>query len=209
MIGGGKMSDKNIDLTDELTSVLEEIIETPVDKASAKGEIAVMLNETELMIGNRQYKVVVDYREAFQIEKIGERYSDVLARYDYIVGDWGYEQLRLRGFFESDNKKAAPEQRIETLEDYLYEYCNFGCAYFVIQRIGGKREKTNQRRRKTKPTTRQAHVEEKKEPVQKSRPKPKMKPKPQQSQQPKAKPAATGNKKESTKGFTIRKREDA
>ena len=201
------MSDNNTNLTDELTSVLEEIVETPVDKAPAKGEIALMLNETELMIGNRQYKVVVDYREGFQIEKIGERYSEVLARYDYIVGDWGYEQLRLRGFFESDNKKAAPEQRIETLEDYLYEYCNFGCAYFVIQRIGGKREKTNQRRRKTKPTTRQAHVEEKKEPVQKSRPKPKMKPKP--LQQPKAKPAATGNKKESTKGFTIRKREDA
>ena len=28
----------------------------------------------------------------------GERFSEVLARYDYIVGDWGYEQLRLRGF---------------------------------------------------------------------------------------------------------------
>nr|WP_237708593.1 YutD-like domain-containing protein [Enterococcus mundtii] len=26
-------------------------------------------------------------------------------------------------------------------KDYLYEYCNFGCAYFVIERIGGKKEK--------------------------------------------------------------------
>ena len=170
-----------------------------------------MLNETELMIGNRQYKVVVDYREGFQVEKIGERFSEVLARYDYIVGDWGYEQLRLRGFFEVDNKKATPEQRIDTLEDYLYEYCNFGCAYFVIQRIGGKREKTSQRRRKTKQVTGQAHIEEKKEAVQKSRTKPKPKPKVKQKSQVRAtkeKPEASGNKKESGKGFTIRKRED-
>ena len=41
-----------------------------------------------------------DYREGFNAEKLGERYSDVLARYDYIVGDWGYEQLRLKGFFK-------------------------------------------------------------------------------------------------------------
>ena len=34
------------------------------------------------------------------------------------------------------------------LEDYLYEYCNFGCAYFVIQRVGGKKEKSTTRRRK-------------------------------------------------------------
>ncbi len=47
-----------------------------------------------------------DYREGFNGEKLGERYSDVLARYDYIVGDWGYEQLRLKGFFKADNRRA-------------------------------------------------------------------------------------------------------
>ena len=91
-----------------------------------------------------------DYREGFNAEKLGERYSDVLARYDYIVGDWGYEQLRLKGFFRADNRRAHPDQRIDSLEDYLYEYCNFGCAYFVIERIGGKKEKTTQRRKKKK-----------------------------------------------------------
>lgn len=208
------MSEKNKSLTDELTSVLEEIVEEPAEKSSKKGEVAVMLNETELMIGNRQYKVVLDYRDGFQLERIGERYSEVLARYDYIVGDWGYDQLRLRGFFEEDNKKAMPEQRIDTLEDYLYEYCNFGCAYFVMQRIGGKREKTSQRRRKPKHTSTpqgQAHVQEKKEPVRKSRPKPKIKPKavkPQENPALKEKPVTTEKKKESGKGFTIRKRED-
>lgn len=55
-----------------------------------------------------------DYREGFNAEKLGERYSDVLARYDYIVGDWGYEQLRLKGFFQADNRRAHPDQRIDS-----------------------------------------------------------------------------------------------
>lgn len=197
------MSGKQKDLTEELTAVLEEIVEEPAVKESKKGEAVIALSETEIMIGNRQYKVVTNYREGFVLEKIGERYSEVLARYDYIVGDWGYEQLRLRGFFEASNRKATPEQRIDALEDYLYEYCNFGCAYFVIQRVGGKREKTNQRRRKPKPTNNQAHTSEKKEFMKTQKPKMTHK----QVKEPVAKELVV-EKKEKNKSFTIRKRED-
>ena len=34
------------------------------------------------------------------------------------------------------NRRAAPDQRMMILEDYLYEYCNFGCAYFVVNEQG-------------------------------------------------------------------------
>lgn len=99
------------------------------------------MNETDIQIGEREYRIVKNHRDAFDPERLGERFSEVLARYDYIVGDWGYEQLRLRGFFDTSNRRAAPDQRIDTLEDYLYEYCNFGCAYFVIERTGERKEK--------------------------------------------------------------------
>ena len=33
------------------------------------------------------------------------RYSDILDKYDYIVGDYGYDQLRLKGFYKDSNKK--------------------------------------------------------------------------------------------------------
>ena len=166
-------------ITDEITSVLEEIIEEP-EKQPQKGELVTLVNEDELLIGTRQYKLVVDYREGFDPQKLGERYSEVLARYDYIVGDWGYEQLRLKGFFDKDNRKALPDQRIDMLEDYLYEYCNFGCAYFVIQRVGGKKEKSTTRRRKKKPAaqsnqTRPAHIDEKQEVVSQKQVKPTIK----------------------------------
>lgn len=63
---------------------------------------------------------------------MNERYNEILDKYDYIVGDWGYDQLRLRGFYKDDRRGVSKDQLIGTLEDYLYEYCNFGCAYFVL-----------------------------------------------------------------------------
>lgn len=197
-------------ITDEITSVLEEIIEEP-EKQPQKGELVTLVNEDELLIGTRQYKLVVDYREGFDPQKLGERYSEVLARYDYIVGDWGYEQLRLKGFFDKDNRKALPDQRIDMLEDYLYEYCNFGCAYFVIQRVGGKKEKSTTRRRKKKPAaqsnqTRRAHIDEKQEVVSQKQVKPTIKNR--KPKEKKARSTETTVKKTNKKEFTIRQREE-
>ncbi|MCR1928168.1 YutD family protein [Enterococcus gallinarum] len=197
-------------ITDEITSVLEEIIEEP-EKQPQKGELVTLVNDDELLIGTRQYKLVVDYREGFDPQKLGERYSEVLARYDYIVGDWGYEQLRLKGFFGKDNRKALPDQRIDMLEDYLYEYCNFGCAYFVIQRVGGKKEKSTTRRRKKKPAaqsnqTRPAHIDEKQEVVSQKQVKPTIKNR--KPKEKKARSTETTVKKTNKKEFTIRQREE-
>ena len=134
-----------------------------------------------------------------------------MARYDYIVGDWGYEQLRLKGFFDKDNRKALPDQRIDMLEDYLYEYCNFGCAYFVIQRVGGKKEKSTTRRRKKKPAaqsnqTRPAHIDEKQEVVSQKQVKPTIKNR--KPKEKKARSTETTVKKTNKKEFTIRQREE-
>jgi len=91
---------------------------------------------TLITIEGYEYELINDYREAFEEEVFKERYSDILARYDYIVGDWGYNQLRLKGFFDDRNQKATFDTKISTLQDYLYEYCNFGCAYFVLRKTG-------------------------------------------------------------------------
>lgn len=195
---------KDENLTDELTAVLEEIAETP----TTENEVVVVLDEENLMINQRPYRLVTNYREGFNPEKLGERFSEVLTRYDYIVGDWGYDQLRLKGFFEATNKRAQAEQRIDTLQDYLYEYCNFGCAYFVVQRVGGKREKTANRRKK-KPTS-QAHIQEKKAPLSDKKKKPVIKSRPateKKSNKSVAEKKPNQPKREK-KEFTIRKRED-
>lgn len=88
-----------------------------------------------ISINNYSYELVEENREGFNEEAFRARYSDILNKYDYIVGDWGYNQLRLRGFFEDQSQKATFDTKISTISEYLYEYCNFGCAYFVLKRI--------------------------------------------------------------------------
>ena len=82
------------------------------------------------------YEIIENVREGFQQEAFSARYSDILTKYDYIVGDWGYGQLRLKGFFDDQNQKSTFDTKISTVQDYLYEYCNFGCAYFIVHKTG-------------------------------------------------------------------------
>lgn len=76
----------------------------------------------------------MDHRGGWNAEAFRERYSEVLERYDYIVGDWGYNQLRLKGLYKDNNPKATKDTSYSTLSDYINEYCNFGCAYFVLHK---------------------------------------------------------------------------
>ncbi|QRG66858.1 YutD family protein [Brevibacillus choshinensis] len=81
------------------------------------------------------YEVMEENRDGWNPEAFKERYSDILDKYDYIVGDWGYGQLRLRGFYTDLNRKVPFEQRISALDEYLQEFCNFGCPYFVLRKV--------------------------------------------------------------------------
>lgn len=97
-----------------------------------------MIDFDELTVDDIHYKIVANHKEGFQLESFAKRYCDILAPYDYIVGDWGYDQLRLKGFYQAKNPRAPKELRISTVDDYLLEYCNFGCAYFILERVSGE-----------------------------------------------------------------------
>lgn len=91
------------------------------------------LDSETLQIKEDKYKIKTNYRDALDLELFEERYSDLLEKYDYIVGDMSYGKLRLRGFYHDNNKKAPIDMKISHLDDYLLEYCSFGCAYFVLE----------------------------------------------------------------------------
>ena len=80
---------------------------------------------------NIELDLLEDYKNAFDQTIFGQRFSQLMLKFDYIVGDWGNEQLRLMGFYK-DDKNVKSDLKISRLDDYLTEYCNFGCAYFVL-----------------------------------------------------------------------------
>ncbi|WP_407370847.1 YutD family protein [Carnobacterium sp.] len=121
----------------------EQTVDKEVQELSKPVEepIVQRIDATTIMIEGKKFEIVQNYRDAFDAERLGERYSEILNKYDYVVADWGFEQMRLKGFYDNRNRKVPQDQRIANLQDYLYEYCNFGCPYFVLQRVDDKKER--------------------------------------------------------------------
>ena len=113
----------------------EDQLMKKAEKLAEYASEIVMQSDTQMLIDGHPYVLVKNYRDGFRTDKLKERFSQILTKYDYIVGDWGYDQLRLRGFYESGSKKGTPSQNIDRLMDYLYENCNFGSAYFVLHNL--------------------------------------------------------------------------
>ncbi|MBB6679759.1 YutD family protein, partial [Cohnella lubricantis] len=59
------------------------------------------------MAGGNTYTLVHEHKNGWNPEAFRERFSEVLERYDYVVGDWGYNQLRLRGFYKDQQPKLV------------------------------------------------------------------------------------------------------
>ncbi|MDF2720402.1 MAG: hypothetical protein K0Q59_77 [Paenibacillus sp.] len=108
-------------------------------------------------VGGKTYELVQEHKNGYNFEAFRDRFSEVLERYDFIVGDWGYSQLRLKGFFKENNKNSNKDSCISGLHDYLNEYCNFGCAYFILRKVNVKPQSEMPVPQATAPTE-QAHT---------------------------------------------------
>ena len=95
-------------------------------------------------IGGKSYELIHENRNGWNPEAFRNRYSEVLERYDYIIGDWGYNQLRLKGFFRDNHQKANKDSVFSAASDYINEYCNFGCAYFILEKKIGSRTESSE-----------------------------------------------------------------
>lgn len=89
----------------------------------------------KIKIDNIEYEIIEDYKDGFVEEEFINKCTDYFYDFDYVVGDWAYDKLRLKGFYEDNNKKSTKINKISTLNTYLKEKCAYGCKYFVAKRI--------------------------------------------------------------------------
>jgi uncharacterized protein YutD len=88
----------------------------------------------EIVINEIKYKVVKNYREGFDEEEVKTRMTDYFEGYDFVFGDWAYGKLRLKGFYNKDNKKVNKINNIEDLDKYIKENCAYDCKYFLLEK---------------------------------------------------------------------------
>ncbi len=86
-------------------------------------------------INDKKYEIIKDYKEGFQEEDFKNKLTEYFDIYDYIVGDWAYGKLRLKGFNEKNNKNFKQINNYENIDKYIKEYCAFDCKYFIAKKI--------------------------------------------------------------------------
>lgn len=96
------------------------------------------IDEGEIMVievEKNKYKLITNYRDAFDKDVFLERYTSYFENYDYIVGDIAYSKLRLKGFNNKDNKNFNKINDYKKLNKYIEENCAYDCKYFVLEKI--------------------------------------------------------------------------
>lgn len=81
------------------------------------------------------YTLEKDENKIFNYEEMSTRITPYFNDYDYILGDMSYNKIRLKGFCDKKNKIYKKINDINTLENYLKEYCSYGCSWFLLKKV--------------------------------------------------------------------------
>lgn len=85
-------------------------------------------------VNNNIYEVIKEYKNGFNESEFLEKYTDYFENYDYIFGDYSYDKLRLKGYNDKNNKGFNKINDIDTLDDYINNYCSYECRYFLLKK---------------------------------------------------------------------------
>ncbi len=86
-------------------------------------------------LNNKKYEIVRNDNDCFNYEEVKEKITDYFDEYDYIFGDYAYGKVRLKGYYDSKNKKANKINDIKTLDEYIKNYCCYGSNTFLLKKI--------------------------------------------------------------------------
>lgn len=92
------------------------------------------MSKKNIILNNNEYMIIENYKDGFLLSELQEKFTDYFYDYDYILGDWAYGKLRLKGFYESNNKKCNQINDIKNLKKYIKDNCAYDCRYFVIRK---------------------------------------------------------------------------
>ena len=84
---------------------------------------------------NIEYELIENYKDGFSKDDVELKYTDYFNEYDYILGDWAYGKLRLKGFCNKENKNYNNTNDFSNYKKYLKEYCAYECKYFILRRL--------------------------------------------------------------------------
>ena len=89
----------------------------------------------KIEINGISYEVLREDRDCINLEELQEKMTDYFEPYDYVLGDYAYEKLRLKGYYDEKNKKATEINNIKNIENYIKDYCSYGAKIFLLKKM--------------------------------------------------------------------------
>lgn len=86
------------------------------------------------VLDNQEYELIENYKDGFDYEETKNCMTEFYDVYDYIVGDWAYGKLRLKGFCDKNNKIFNKVNDYKNKDSYIKDYCAYDCRYFVLKK---------------------------------------------------------------------------
>ena len=87
-----------------------------------------------ISVGDFNFKLIENNRDCFDKEEFESLFTDYFFDFDYIVGDYAYNKLRLKGFYKDSNKKSREVNKFSNKDKYIKDNCAYQCKYFVLER---------------------------------------------------------------------------
>ena len=88
-----------------------------------------------IKINEKEFEIIEDYREALDKNELESKLTEYFDDYDYILGDWAYGKLRLKGFCDKDNSLFKDINDYSTIENYIKDNCAYNCKYFILKKL--------------------------------------------------------------------------
>ena len=89
----------------------------------------------KIVFNDNEYKIEKNYKDGFDEDAVRDLFTEYFDDFDYVFGDFSYDKLRLKGFYESKHKKKSDINDIRGLDNYIKDYCNYECRYFLLKKI--------------------------------------------------------------------------
>ena len=89
---------------------------------------------SKIMVEDIEYELIYNYKGAFNLDDFVSKCTDYFYDFDYIIGDIAYGKLRLKGFYDSSNKKVKKINNFDNKDKYLKENCAVDCKYFIVKK---------------------------------------------------------------------------
>ena len=93
-----------------------------------------VIHMKKIKINDKEYELIKEYRDGFDLSETENKLTEYFDNYDYILGDWAYGKLRLKGFCEKNNKLFKDINDYSKIEDYIKDNCAYNCKYFILKK---------------------------------------------------------------------------